>query len=158
MPVQSAFINWKQEPDAYLEKILGPHRFSRLNPLKTFLENGIVVSFGSDAPCTSPDPIAWMDKAVNNTNVTEAIEIRDALRMCTYNGYYATFDEKERGSLETGKIADMVILSENPYAVPKERIKDLKVEKLILAGKDYRSCKRSVAFAILDGITNSRKF
>ena len=158
MPVQSAFINWKQEPDAYLEKILGPHRFSRLNPLKTFLENGIVVSFGSDAPCTSPDPIAWMDKAVNNANVAEAIEIRDALRMCTYNGYYATFDEKERGSLETGKIADMVILSENPYAVPKERIKDLKVEKLILAGKDYCSCKRSVAFAILDGITNSRKF
>ena len=43
--------------------------------------------------------------------------------------------EKERGSLEPGKIADMVILSGNPYTVPKDRIKDLRVEQTILSGK-----------------------
>lgn len=43
--------------------------------------------------------------------------------MCTYNGYYTTFDEKQRGSLEAGKIADMLILSANPYKVPKENLK-----------------------------------
>ena len=58
--------------------------------------------------------------------------------MCTYNGYYTTFDEKERGSLEEGKIADMVILSDNPYEMPKENLMDLKVEKLILSGEDYK--------------------
>ena len=155
MPVQSAFINWKQEPDEYLVSILGEERAARLNPLKTFKDSGIVVSFGSDAPCTSPDPIVWLDKAVNNRD--ESVSIQDALRMSTYNGCYATFDEKARGSLETGKMADMVILSDNPYEVEKDKIKDIKVEKLILAGKDYESCKRGVFKAVLDGLTNGSK-
>lgn len=58
MPVQSAFIGWEQEPDAYLETILGQERLQKLNPIRTFRDNGIVVSFGSDAPCTTPDPIS----------------------------------------------------------------------------------------------------
>ncbi len=157
LPVQSAFIEWKQEPDEYLESIMGKERCSRLNPIKTFLNRGIVVSFGSDAPCTSPDPIAWINKAVNHANHEEAVTVQDALRMCTYNGYYTSFDEKERGSLEVGKIADMVILSENPYAIPKERLSTLRVEKLILSGQEYRSAKRSVTKAILDGMTASHK-
>ncbi len=76
MPVQSAFINWKQEPDEYLESIMGKERCARLNPIKTFLDHDIVVSFGSDAPCTSPDPIVWIDKAVNNENTSEAISVQ----------------------------------------------------------------------------------
>ena len=144
MPVQSAFIDWKQEPDEYLTKIMGADRVSRLNPLRTFLENNILVSFGSDAPCTTPDPIAWMDRAVNNKNASQAISIQDALRMCTYNGYFTSLDEKERGSLEPGKIADMAVLSKNPYAVQKEETGSLKVERLYLGGEQYRSCEGPV--------------
>ena len=155
MPVQSAFIDWKQEPDEYLISIMGEERVSRLNPLKTFVDNDIIVSCGSDAPCTSPDPIVWMDKAVNNK--AESVSIQDALRMCTYNGYYTTFDEKERGSLEIGKVADMVILSENPYEIAATDIGKLKVEELILAGKKYESCRRSVGKAILAGLLNGSK-
>lgn len=157
MPVQSAFINWKQEPDEYLQSIMGAERCARLNPIRTFRDNGIIVSFGSDAPCTSPDPIVWMDKAVNNANANEAITIQDALRMCTYNGYYTTFDEKDRGSLEAGKVADMVILSDNPYGIPKADLSKLKVEKLILSGQEYKSAKRPVMKAILDGMTSKSK-
>lgn len=157
LPVQSAFINWKQEPNEYLESILGRDRCSKLNPIKTFRENGLVVSFGSDAPFTSPDPIVWMDKAVNNSNMNEAITVQDALRMCTYNGYYTTFDEKERGSLEAGKIADMVVLSENPYTVPKDTIKTIKVEQLYLAGKPYESCQENIVKAALRGMTSAAK-
>lgn len=98
MPVQSAFIDWPQEPENYLESILGKERTEKLNPIRTFLQNDILVSFGSDAPCTEPDPIMWMDKAVNNPNTKEAITIEEALRCCTYNGYKACFDEKDRGS------------------------------------------------------------
>lgn len=152
MPVQSAFINWKQEPDEYLISILGEARVRRLNPIKTFVNNGIIVSCGSDAPCTTPNPIDWMHKAVNNN--AESVSIQDALRMCTYNGYYTSFDENERGSLEVGKIADMVILSQNPYTMSKGDINKLKVEELILSGKKYKSCKRAVVNAVMDGLLN----
>ena len=154
MPIQSAFINWKQEPDRYLVSIMGKDRCLRLNPIGSFQRSGITVSFGSDAPCTSPDPIAWIDKAVNNENASEAITVQEALRISTYNGYYTSFDEKDRGSLECGKIADMVLLSENPYEIPKSEIKSVKVEKMFLAGREYKSAKRSVMKAILEGITS----
>ncbi|MBQ4426022.1 MAG: amidohydrolase family protein [Lachnospiraceae bacterium] len=153
MAVQSAFINWKQEPDEYLVSIMGEDRAARLNPLKTFRDNGIVVSFGSDAPCTAPDPIVWMDKAVRNG--AEAVTVQDALRMCTYNGYWTSFDEKERGSLEAGKIADMVILSGNPYTA--EDIASLKVEELLLGGQPYRSAREKIGGAIARGITSGSK-
>ncbi len=158
MPVQSAFINWKQEPDEYLKELLGEERWSKLNPIKTFMNNGIVVSFGSDGPCTDPDPIVWIDKAVNNENLTEAISVEEALRMCTYNGYFTTFDENERGSLEVGKIADMVILSKNPYTIDKKELKNLKVEKLILAGKEYTSAQENLVKAVYRGLTSNNKF
>ncbi len=152
MPMQSAFINWKQEPDEYLVTILGEDRAARLNPLKTLHEKGILISFGSDAPCTSPDPVVWMDRAVNNGK--ESVSIQEALRMCTYNGCFTTFDEKERGSLEPGKIADMVILSADPYGLAPEEIRTLKVENLLLAGKPYESCRRGVIGAVLSGLVS----
>lgn len=157
MPMQSAFINWRQEPDEYLESILGQERCKRLNPIRTLKENGVIVSFGSDAPCTSPDPVTWIDKAVNNDNRREAVSVQDALRMCTYNGYYTSFDEKERGSLEVGKIADMVVLSANLYTVPKEQLKEIRVEQLYLAGKPYESCKENILKAALRGMTSTAK-
>ena len=127
LPMQSAFIGWKQEPDEYLESILGPQRARRLNPLKTFRDAGILISFGSDAPCTTPDPIVWMDKAVNNAITEEALSVQDALRICTYNGYYTTFDDKQRGSLEKGKIADLVFVDDR-----------FNVKKVVLSGEICR--------------------
>ena len=111
-----------------------------------------MVSFGSDAPCTDPDPIVWMDKAVNHSNHAEAVSIQDALRMCTYNGYWTTFDEKERGSLEEGKIADMVILSDNPYTVRSDEIKKIRVEKLILNGREYMPQSGSLGSVVINGL------
>ncbi len=157
MPMQSAFINWKQEPDEYLTSILGADRCKRLNPIRTLKENEILISLGSDAPCTSPDPIIWIDRAVNNENAEEAVSVQDAVRMCTYNGYYTAFDEKERGSLEVGKIADMVLLSVNPYTVPKDKIKEIKVEQLYLSGKPYQSSKGSILKSVLRGLISSVK-
>lgn len=158
MPVQSAFIQWKQEPDAYLQSIMGQERLEKLNPIRTFLDSGIVVSFGSDAPCTAPDPILWIDRAVNNPNASQAVSVQDALRMCTYNGCFATFDEKERGSLEVGKIADMAILSADPYTVPKESIRDIRVERLILSGEPYKSAKENVLRTLSRAAGSHSKF
>ena len=158
MPVQSAFIGWKQEPDEYLESIMGKERTAALNPIKTFADNGIVVGLGSDAPCTSPSPIVWIDRCVNNPNKEQRVTIQQALRMATWNGYYIAFDEKERGSLEPGKIADMVILSANPYDIPAEEIKSLKVEQLLLGGKPYQSAQEGVLKAATRGMFSKNKF
>ena len=157
LPMQIAFDNWKQEPPEYTEKILGKERNGRLNPVRSFMENDCVVSFGSDAPCTDPDPIVWLYKAVNHSNPDEAVSVKQALRMCTYNGYYASFDEKERGSLEPGKVADMVILSNDPYEMPAEKLSDLKVEMLILGGKMYRPQSGSAVGAVLRGMLSKKE-
>lgn len=151
LPVQSAFINWPQEPDSYLDSILG-ERSARLNPLRDFMDRGIVISAGSDAPCTDPDPIRWIYKACNHSVPEQSLSVFEALRMCTYNGYYASFDEAERGSLEKGKIADMVILSENPYAIDKTRLGELKVEQLLLSGEPYKKVAGSPITHVLRGM------
>ena len=157
LPMQIAFDNWRQEPVEYTRELLGEARSAALNPVRSFSERGCVVSFGSDAPCTAPDPIVWLYKAVNHSNPAEAVTIREALRMATYNGYWTSFDEKERGSLEEGKSADMVILSADPYPTPKEKLLDLKVEKLILGGREYRPQSQSVPAVVLKGMFSRRK-
>ena len=157
LPMQIAFDNWRQEPPAYAESILGAERNRRLNPVRSFLDRGCLVSFGSDAPCTEPDPIVWLDRAVNHSNPAEAVTIQQALRMATYNGYCATFDEGERGSLEVGKIADMVILSRDPYTTPKAELAGLKVENLLLGGKEYRRQQQSVPAVLLKGLFSRNK-
>ena len=156
LPVQSAFIDWPQEPDEYLEDILG-ERSQRLNPLRTFTEHGIMMSAGSDGPCTDPDPIEWMYRACNHSVPEESLTVQEALKMCTYNGYYTTFDEKERGSLEAGKIADMVILSENPYEKDVKNLRDIQVKQLLLQGRPYKPLKGSAISQVLKGMRSRSK-
>ena len=158
MPVQSSFIGWPQEPDSYLEQLLGPERAARLNPLRTFWDKGIVVSAGSDAPCTDPDPILWMDKAVNHSVPEYALTAREALRMCTYNGAWTTFDDDERGSLEAGKVADMVLLSQNPYEVDPKLIGQTKVEGIFLGGVPYERQSQGIAKAVISGLFSKARF
>lgn len=154
--MQTSFIDWPQEPDDYLKSILGG-RCARLNPLRTMREKGIVLSAGSDAPCTDPDPILWMHRACNHSNPEESITIQEALRMCTYNGSWVTFDEAERGSLEVGKKADMVVLSGNPYTTPRNKLLDLKVEQLYLGGTPYRKQSQDAVRAVLAGMVSKAK-
>ena len=152
LPMQTSFIDWPQEPDAYLGRILGAERAGRLNPLRTMWDRGIVLTAGSDAPCTDPDPILWMQRACNHSNPAESLTVREALRMCTYNGAWATFDERERGSLEPGKRADMAVLSENPYEAGPTGIGDVRVEGLLLGGLPYEPQSQGVAAAVVRGM------
>jgi len=158
MLVQTSFINWRQEPDEYLVSILGKERVNRLNPLRTFMDHHIMIAAGSDGPCTDPNPIDWIYKAVNHSNKDEALTVAEALRVCTYNGYYALFDEDKRGSLEAGKIADMVILDKNPLSVKKEELKDIKVLDTILGGVSYRKQHQSFAKILLKSMFKGNEF
>ena len=150
LAIQSAFIDWPNEPNEYLERILG-HRAAKLNPFRTYADLGIPMSLGSDGPCTDPDPITWLHKACNNGE--ESLTVRQALKMCTYNTCWMSFDEGERGSLEPGKIADMVILSGNPYETDVKKLDTLRVEKLLLRGAPYRKVSQNPIAQVLRGMT-----
>lgn len=156
-PMQTSFIDWPQEPDSYLASIMGEERDRALNPLRTYWDAGIVISAGSDAPCTDPDPILWMQRACNHSVPEQSLTIQEALRMCTYNGAWTSFDEHERGSLEAGKIADMVVLSENPYTMQTADLGDLRVEQLYLQGKLYQKQSQGFVAAVVRGMTSKAK-
>ncbi|MFP4384340.1 MAG: amidohydrolase [Spirochaetia bacterium] len=128
------------EPSRYLEKILGG-RAADISPLRKMTDMGIPLSGGSDAPVTPPDPIAGIHAACNYRIPEQSLTLQEALRLYTYNVARTSFDEKERGSLEPGKRADMTVLNRNPFSLPKEELKDLKVLETYVSGKPYRPKK-----------------
>jgi hypothetical protein len=135
--VQPAFNEWALEPADYLARILG-RRAMRLNPIVTMRRMGLRVAAGSDAPCTLPDPLAGIHAACLHPNANESLTVDEALIMFTRDAAFLSFDEKERGTLEAGKRADYVLLSENPLAVRPDDLSRIKIESLTLAGKPYR--------------------
>ncbi|MDP3283710.1 MAG: amidohydrolase [Desulfobacterales bacterium] len=138
--LQPAFLISNLEPIEYLKDILGDRAMGS-SPLRKMIDMGIRVSGGSDAPVTPPDPIEGIYAACNHFNPEQSVIIPEALRMFTYEVAHAGFDEKERGSLETGKIADMVILNKNPLEMDPHNLRELKIEKILLEGKPYKRGK-----------------
>lgn len=120
----------------------GEDRAYRMFPSKSFIENGVLAAGSSDCPITFSNPFLNMYMAVNRrtqtgqvVNEEECISIKEALRMFTYNGAYASFEEDKKGSLEVGKLADLVVLSDDLYSVNKEDIKDITVELTMIDGE-----------------------
>jgi len=154
LTVQSPFIYWKQEPDEYLRALLGDKRTDNLNPLRSMISRGIPVGDGSDAPCTRPNPIYGMHCAVNHPNPAERISPLEALMMRTWTPAYMSFDEKDRGSLTVGKIADFVVLSGNPLTVDTDKIQEINVKALYLGGEPYEAKKRGAAGLLAKAVTS----
>lgn len=137
LAVQPAFIHWDQEPLEYLESIMGARAYA-LSPLRAIADLGIEMSGGSDAPCTVPDPIQGIWAACNHYVPRQSLTIQQALDLYTINAARGSFDEADRGSLEPGKLADMVILNRNPLAMRPAELQSLRVESLLLSGSPYR--------------------
>ena len=148
---QPGFIEMSEANYEFMHSMLGDRIFGA-EPHNEFIHNGINFSASSDAPVTFPNPIGWIHWMVNNPNIPHRLSVAEALRVCTYNGYFSTFDEQDRGSLEIGKVADMVILSEDPFSVNPSNLINIKVEKTYLAGKEFSRPKQSAVQAILKGI------
>jgi predicted amidohydrolase YtcJ len=123
---------------------LGPVRSQEdAFPLRSMLEEGMLLVSGSDGPNLEPAaPLRDMGTATLRrtergimVNPSEAIPVMEALRMFTINASYLEFEEGIKGSIEAGKLADLVILSEDPLTVAPERLREIKVDATIIDGK-----------------------
>ncbi len=117
-------------------------RMQYFNALRSMIDRGILASIGSDGPSGPTGFAEILDACVNRIDRTcdtavdpkQCISLLEALRLYTINGAYASFEEKSKGSIEAGKLADLVILSEDVTKVEKERIKELSVDLTMIDG------------------------
>jgi len=124
---------------------LGIERAKWLHPLKTLIKEGVKVAGGSDCPMEPLNPLLGMQEVVLRENFSEQrLSVEEALRMYTVDAAYSSCDEKVKGSIEDGKVADLTILSNDPMAVPTNEIKDINIEMAIIDGKVVYS-KRSLS-------------
>ncbi len=124
---------WGGDGRLYWDR-LGPN-YKLTNPLKEIIEAGVVVCGGSDCDVTPADPILGIHSAVNHPVAAHRIEVYDAIKLFTANGAYAIFEEDRKGTLEIGKLADIVILDRDIRAVKKDAIKDIRVCATIKNGE-----------------------
>ena len=125
---------------ATTRRFWGEHRGSNMKPNRTWMDAGVVVKGGSDV---GPyDPMLGMWTCVTRTNVADepmdpaqALTREEALRIYTINGAYGTFEENIKGSIEPGKLADMLILSDDFLTIPEDNIRDLKVLSTYIGGR-----------------------
>ena len=122
--------------DFWVEKRLGKERARWTYPFKTLIEKGVMVAGGSDCPVEPISPLLGIYAAVNREIFPqERITVEEALRIYTVNAAYASFEEKIKGSIEAGKLADLVVLSDDLRKIEPSKIRDVSVEMTIVGGK-----------------------
>jgi predicted amidohydrolase YtcJ len=115
---------------------LGAERAKWLHPLKTLLDAGVKVAAGSDCPMEPLNPLLGMQEAVQRASFPEqCLSVEEALRMYTVDAAYCSGEEKIKGSIEEGKLADLTVLSEDPVDVSTDKIKEINVEATVVNGK-----------------------
>ena len=119
-------------PEGMYDDRLGVERAQQLNNIRSILDAGVRVAFGSD--CMPLDPIYGLYSAVTHPNPAIRISVKEALRCYTLDSAYASFEEQEKGSLVPGKLADFVVLSDNPISVEPEAVRKIKVLQTYIGG------------------------
>ncbi len=136
--LQPAFLDWKQEPGDYLTHILG-ERAQQILPLRSMLDQGILLTAGSDAPCTIPDPIQSIHLCCNHPNPAQRITPLEALKMHTLWAAKSGFDEDLYGSLTEGKFCNFVVLDQNPLTVDPAKLNTIQIKGTWLKGTEQRA-------------------
>jgi predicted amidohydrolase YtcJ len=133
--------------DAILDCV-GEKRLTKAFPFRTLLKNGVIIAGGSDSPGYWPvDPLrdiaACVSRRMRWGDVwipEERISLQEAFAMHTTTAAYVGFEENDKGTLEVGKLADIAVCAEDPFAIQPEKIKDLKVEMTVVGGEvGYRA-------------------
>jgi len=127
--------------DWHRDSVLGPERAARISPAASALKRGMVYTQHHDAPVALPSSMMIISSQVNRTTRSgkvlgpeQRVSVMDALKSTTINAAYQHFEEKTKGSLEPGKLADFVVLDKNPLKVDPMAIKDIQIVETIKEG------------------------
>lgn len=126
-------------------KRLDEKRIKGTYAFRTLLDSGAVLAFGSDSPVASLNPLIGIYAAVTRRTTDgknpngwvpeQKITVDEAVRAFTYGSAYAEFQENVKGTLEIGKLADLIILSDDIFVIDTTKIADAKVQMTVLDGK-----------------------
>jgi predicted amidohydrolase YtcJ len=129
----------------FAEGHIGHDRSSRTYAFRTFLDHGVRLAFGTDWDVAPLNPLLGVyaavtratldDKNPNGWFPEQKLTVAEAVEAYTMGSAYAEFQEREKGSITAGKLADMVLLSDDIFTIAPARIRDVKVLKTIVGGK-----------------------
>jgi predicted amidohydrolase YtcJ len=129
----------------WAEKRIGQERIKTTHVYHSLIKSGAVVAFGTDWPVAPLNPLLGIYAAVTRRTVDgknpngwipeEKISVEDAIKCYTLNAAYSSFEEKEKGSVEIGKLADFVVLSDDILTIDPVKIKDVVVEMTVFDGE-----------------------
>ena len=133
--------------DRHRDIFLGPERAARIDPARSAVDRGMKMTLHHDAPVAGIDVLNLVAAAVNRRTSSgkllgpeQAITPYEALRAVTVDAAWQYFEEDRKGTLEEGKLADLVILSDNPLAIDPMTIKDIVVLETLKEGETvYRA-------------------
>lgn len=137
---QSIFLDYDNH---IIEQRVGKELAATSYSWKTLMEKGVSVSNGTDCPVELPDALASMQCAVTRTTLhdhvgpylpAQSFTVQEALDSYTVRSAEASFEEKIKGRIAPGMLADFVILGENPFAIENEKIKDIPVVATFVGG------------------------
>ncbi|WP_148595284.1 amidohydrolase [Aquisphaera giovannonii] len=131
----------------WYDRIIGPELAQQISPMRSALDRGLRVNSHTDAPVALPNLLQVMWATVNRVSrqgkvmgPAERLTPMEALKCITLWGAYQHFEEGRKGSLEVGKLADLVILSDDPLTIDPMRINTIRVLETIKEGKTvYRA-------------------
>jgi hypothetical protein len=111
-------------------------------PYRSYLDAGMKAAGGCDFPPGPFAPLMGIQGMVTRTGwngetwgANQRISVDDALRVYTWNGAYNSHEENLKGSIAVGKLADFVMLSDDPHTVAQDKIKDIEVVRTVTGGR-----------------------
>jgi len=127
--------------DGYVRNY-GPDRAAGMFAARSFLRLGVPIALSTDCPVTFPDPMPGVYMAVTRQTMDgsivgpgERLTAAQALQAYTLGGAYASGEESRKGSIEPGKLADLVVLSGNPLAARPEELGEMKAVLTVVGGE-----------------------
>lgn len=129
----------------WAEARIGPERARTTYAFRSFLDHGVRLALGSDWPVAPVDPAQTLYAAVTRATLDgkrpggwipeQKVTVAEAIEACTAGAAYAEFAEREKGSITPGKLADLVLLSDDPFRMAPERLRELRAVVTVAGGK-----------------------